>query len=966
MGAPFFYPERAEASDMERYCIIQAKKKTVIGVDIKDRGLTRVAAAVAADFREITGARPSDIRVAGTNEPGNGACANADTVIVAGILGAGGFIDRAADEGLLEVSGIAGRRECYRMSMITFEGREIIVLAGSDRLGAEYGLLKLSELCGVSPWHDWADVTPVRRESVEIDRALLNVVSGEPTIKLRGFFMNDEWPSLGNWVHSKFGGFNELFYEKVFDLLLRLRGNFLWPAMWTGVFSEDGRAFPTASAEMAAELGIVMGTSHHEPLFRAGEEFSHLMTDSNDKGYGKDWSYHANPRGLYEFWSDGVKRNCDFPSLVTIGIRGERDSKILGENATLKDNIDLLKRTITDQKKILAENGLADASKVLALYKEVEDYYYGDAVSEGLSSWEELDDTMLLLSDDNYGNLRTVPAEDKRDRKAGWGIYYHFDYHGGPISYEWVNSTPIVKAWEQLTAAHQYGIRDLWVANVGDLRPCELPLSYFLNLAFDYDEWKEPNRTGLFLNQWVLQQFGGYVDTGTAVKIERILDGYTRMNGDRRPEAIHDDTFRFTGNGEAFQELKRAEELSAMVADVEPAIPAERRDAFFGLVAFPALASANLRKMMIYKGLHKLFFSQGAGYANVLREKVRACIEEDKELTRKYNEEMSGGKWRHMMSSKHVDFRAWNDEGSGYPEPEELVLPAEGPLKVLLPNSLTCVTDGALTLPVFTDIENNNRRIWIAGTGLEPVQAQIRASADWMILAERAIAPELTEIEVSINWQGIKDRASGVVTICAPGQTVEVQIEAEIIRTGDVSTGAFPEISGVISMPADAFSRKNEPVGTEWVRIGNYGKSGVSMKVLPPDVSFESPENAPNLEYDMYITHPGLYTVTVYIAPTNNPVKGKGLRIGFETDGIAATVVDTLPKGFTAGDPADKNWCGNVLNNGRRCSITADLSAGAHTLRLIHLDAGVVFQKVEVALHPSESFYGYRVSPRKP
>lgn len=950
---------------MERFCLIRSDGKTVIGVDSKNRGLTRVASAVAADFRKITGARPCDISVAGTDDPGNGAFANADTVIVAGVHGSGGFIDRAAADGRIDIPEIAGRRECYRISIIPHEGREIIVIAGSDRLGAEYGLLKLSELCGVSPWHYWADVEPIRRESVGIDRALLNVVSGEPAVKLRGFFLNDEWPSLGNWVHSTFGGFNELFYEKVFDLLLRLRGNFLWPAMWTGVFSEDGKAFPTASAEMASELGITMGTSHHEPLFRAGEEFSHRMTDSNDKGYGKDWSYHSNPRGLYEFWSDGVRRNRDFKSLITMGIRGERDSKILGENATLKDNIDLLKRTITDQKKILSENGLADAPKVLALYKEVEDYYYGDAESEGLSSWAELDDMMLLLSDDNYGNLRTVPQPEKRDRKAGWGIYYHFDYHGGPISYEWVNSTPITKAWEQLTTAYSYGIRDLWVANVGDLRPCELPLSYFLDLAFDYDKWKEPNQTALYLNQWVQQQFGGYIDDGTAGQIERILDAYTRMNGDRRPEAVHEDTFRFTGNGEAFQELKRAEELTSGVADVEPAIPAGRRDAFFGLVAFPALASANLRKMMILSGIHEIFFSGGAAYANVLREKIRALVAEDKELARKYNEEMSGGKWRHMMSSRHVDFRVWNDEGSAYPEPDEWMLPAEGPVKVLLPNSMSGAVDGVLALPVFFDAENITRRFWIASTGSEPVRAQIRASADWIILAERAVAPELIEVFVSINWRGIEERASGTVTICSPGQTVEIRIEAECVPTGDIPHGAFIECGGVVSMPADAFAGKTGTPDVEWIRIENYGKSGSAMKVFPPDRSFSEPECAPSLKYDFYIHRPGLYTITAYIAPTNNPVKGKGLQIGFSMDGKAPVVVDTLPEGFMAGDPADPSWCRYVLDNGRRCSITAELATGVHSLRLIHLDAGVVFQKTEIALQPSGSFYGYRFSARK-
>ena len=200
---------------------------------------------------------------------------------------------------------------------------------------------------GVSPWHYFGDAVIEKKETVEADESLLKFISKKPSVEYRGFFLNDEWPSLGSWVTNAFGDFNEDFYEKVFDLLLRLKGNFLWPAMWSAVFSEDGRAFPTASAELADELGIYMGTSHHEPLYRAGEEFSHMMTDSNDIGYGKAWSYYSNPRGLYEFWSDSIKARGKYKNLITVGMRGERDSKILGEDATMKDNIDLLKKRLS-------------------------------------------------------------------------------------------------------------------------------------------------------------------------------------------------------------------------------------------------------------------------------------------------------------------------------------------------------------------------------------------------------------------------------------------------------------------------------------------------------------------------------------------------------------------------------------------------------------------------------------------
>lgn len=943
---------------MTNYVLAQSGKRTVICVNGKDRGITRVATSVAEDFRKAVNARHCDIRVAGTDNPESGACGNADTIIVAGTLGAGGVIDQFVKQ-IEGANKLAGKRESYSFATIEYKGKDILLVAGSDKLGTEYGLLKLSEFAGVSPWHYWGDVTVCSKNEVAVERADLNKMSEEPAIKLRGFFLNDEWPSLGNWVHATFGGFNELFYEKVFDLLLRLRGNYLWPAMWTGVFSEDGKAFPTASAELASELGIVMGTSHHEPLFRAGEEFSHLSTDSNDVGYGQDWSYHKNARGLYAFWEDSVRRNRDFPSLITVGMRGERDSKILGENATLQDNIDLLKRTITDQKKILAENGLEKTQKVLALYKEVEDYYYGDRQTEGLAAWNELDDTMLLLSDDNYGNLRTLPGEKTRNRKAGWGIYYHFDYHGSPISYEWVNSTPITKAWEQLTTAYEYGVRDLWVANVGDLRPCELPLSYFMNLAFDFNTWKEPNRTGEFLQRWVEEQFGGAVDEAAQMKIAVILDEYSRMNGDRRPEAIHEDTFCFEEENEALRELQRAQNIIRLVEEVKPGIPEARSDAFYGLVEFPALASANLRKMMIYSGMQKLFAARGASFANDLREKVLLCIGTDVDLVRKYNEEMTGGKWKHMMSSKHVAFVNWNDEGSQYPTPEFLELPEKGSMIVSVSGSEEIASEGSISLPVFTNTDQRDQRIVMMNSGRDAIQYDIKSSDKWISLQRTNIGINTDEVNVSIDWSAISENVNGIISISSAGQVVEVVVEAIWINTEPVPVGAFVEATGVISMQADSYIGKSEVPESKWVRIENYGKTGASMKAYPLDRNYTNPQCAPFLEYSFVITNGGNYTLTAYIAPSNNPTKNKGLRMAIGLDGASPVVLDTLPAGFAAGNSDDTDWCRYVLDNGRRCSISADLAEGNHTIRFIQMDAGIVLQKIEVAKKPSQTFYGY-------
>ncbi len=940
--------------------------RTVFCLERQPRGAVRVASSVAADLRALTGSRPCDIRVAGESSPETGASANADVVIVAGIAGSGSWIDEAQSRGLIDCSGIIGKRECYRMTTAVLpDGRAALLVAGSDLLGLEYGLYKISELCGVSPWHYWADVAPVVRGEVTLDTDALDICSKEPTIKLRGFFMNDEWPSLGGWAHDTFGGFNELFYEKVFDLLLRLKGNFLWPAMWTGVFSEDGKAYPTASAELADEYGITMGTSHHEPLYRAGEEFSHTMTASNDKGYGADWNYHVNTRGIYEFWEYAVRRNRGYKSLITMGMRGERDSKLLGENATLKDNIDLIKKTIIDQKKILTDNGLADAPKVLALYKEVEDYFHGDEHTEGLSKWDGLDDMLLLLSDDNYGNTRTLPTAENRNRPAGWGLYYHFDYHGGPISYEWVNSSPITKAWEQLTTAYTFGIRDLWVVNVGDLRPVELPLSYYLDLAYDYDKWSQPNMTGEWLRMWTAQQFGGYVGEEVIDDICALLNGYTRMNGDTHPEAVQEDTFSFACDENA-AELRRAQALEELCARVAPLIPEERRDAFFGLVGFPVKASANLRRMLILAGQQRIFHKLGSSYANELSAQVNACIARDKELCRQYNEDMSGGKWRKMMSSKHVAFGNWNGEGSDYPRTEKLALTPAGEIMVALPGSTEPLWEGKAELPAISDLENNPAFFFVTATGENPAPFSLSVSHPCIVLSQEKIGASTWRCDVSVDWSKAESHITdSVITLTTEGRVIELAVRACVTSLAESGSKRFIESIGVICMRAEDYSVSENPEGTQWCFIDNYGKlDSCSMKVLPADTFASDPAAAPYLEYQFTINNPGEYTVTAVIAPTNDPIKFKGQKFAFRLDDNQPVVVDSLPEGYAAGDPDDEYWCRGVLDNCRRISVKMNLAAGNHSLRFIHLDAGIVLQKIEIAVKESDTFYGYRPTYR--
>ena len=392
-------------------------------------GLSLIAASVAKDISLVTKEKAKANVVTKTESL-------KEYAIIAGSIGNNAVIDSLIEQGKVDASQIKGKREVYRIQVVenpVANVKKAIVVIGSDKRGTIYGLYHISEKMGVSPWVYWGDATPVAKDVVQIPEKELTVTSKEPSVKYRGIFLNDEAPSLTSYAKKKFGGYNQYFYENVYELILRCKGNYLWPAMWSNTFSEDGKGTnKLANAELADKYGIVMGTSHHEPLCRAGVEWQNKY---RQYGTSNAWDFNANETAITKFWEDGVARNKNFENVYTLGMRGESDSSLSG---TKEENIALLKKVITAQKDILKKNNLSDAPQVLTVYKEVEDYWHGTDKAEGLKKWDVLNDVTIMLCDDNFGNMRTLPTKEDKNRKGGYGMYYHFDYHGSPVSYEWV------------------------------------------------------------------------------------------------------------------------------------------------------------------------------------------------------------------------------------------------------------------------------------------------------------------------------------------------------------------------------------------------------------------------------------------------------------------------------------------------------------------------------------------------
>ena len=612
----------------ERFALIADGKPALIVVDESENSAVRIAASsLAADFGRVCG---ENAEVA--SSPSAGA-----RVVVAGTYD-GPTLKALSRAGVVDLSELKGKNEQYIITNVAnpWPGvDEAPVVAGSDRRGAVYGIYELSEQLGVSPWYDWADVPVRHRDNVALDHG--RYTAGEPAVKYRGIFLNDEAPCLTGWVKNTYGTDygDHRFYARVFELILRLRGNFMWPAMWAWAFySDDPENSATADA-----MGVIMGTSHHEPMARNHQEWAR-----NRNKYGK-WNYAANKEVIDQFFREGIERARGTEDVVTIGMRGDGD-EAMSEDA----DVALLKNIIDNQRRIIARatgRKAKETPQVWALYKEVLDYY-----DKGL---RVPDDVIMLVCDDNWGNVRRLPNAEERKHPGGWGMYYHVDYVGAPRNTKWINVTPIQGMWEQLRLTYDYGVDKLWILNVGDLKPMEYPITLFLDMAWNptrYDETNFMEHPREFCDQVFGSEYGA--------EAARILNLYSKYNGRVTAEMLDASTYN-ADNGEWRRVADEYARLEAEALRLYLKLPAEARDAYFQLILFPVQAMANLYEMYYAQAMNHKLHAAGDPVANEWADRVERCFARDAELSEVYNNEIAGGKWRGMMTQKHIGYTSWND-----------------------------------------------------------------------------------------------------------------------------------------------------------------------------------------------------------------------------------------------------------------------------------------------------------------
>ena len=620
--------------------ISQSHPVTLLVADNDKKGVLIAANNLQKDFERVCGSKAALL---------NAPSPDTKRYVIAGTLESS-YIKQIVKAKKIDEKELKGKVEKYLMTVVDnpLPGvDEALVIAGSDMRGTIYGIYELSEQIGVSPWYDWMDVPAVRHTNLAIQKG--TYTAGEPAVRYRGLFLNDEAPCLTSWVKNTFGtnyGGHD-FYARVFELILRLRGNYLWPAMWMWTFyGDDPLNSPTAN-----DMGVIMGTSHHEPMARNHQEWAR-----HRKEYG-EWNYVTNQKVIDNFFREGVRRSKDNEDIITIGMRGDGDTAmgakeghddefVPDDNATIK----LLEKIMKNQRDIIAkETGrpAKERTQLWALYKEVQRYY-----DKGL---KVPDDVIILLCDDNWGDIRRLPTAEERKHKGGFGMYYHVDYVGAPRNSKWLNVTPIQHIWDQLTLTYQYGVDKLWVLNVGDLKPMEYPITFFMDFAWNPNRYNAANLMD-HPKKFCAQQFG----ESQADEAARILNLYSQYAGRVTAEMLDASTYNLE-TGEWKQVCDEFTRLEADALRQFVSLPEDMHDAYRQLLLFPIQALGNVYEMYYAQAMNHKLYAEGNPEANVWADRVELCFKRDSLLCLGYNKDIAGGKWDGMMTQKHIGYVSWND-----------------------------------------------------------------------------------------------------------------------------------------------------------------------------------------------------------------------------------------------------------------------------------------------------------------
>ncbi len=878
-------------------------------------GIPKLAGLFQKDLGYVSGKKPK-LHVDGNPKARN--------LIIAGSLGKSSIIDKLVSAGKIDASELEGAWEKFLILPVKnpMDGVDnALVIVGSDKRGTIYGMFELSEEMGVSPWYWWADVPVKSRKNIYAKAGVHTL--GEPKVKYRGIFLNDEEPALGSWAREKFGGINHKFYEKVFELILRQKGNFLWPAMWGKSLWEDD----PLSAPLANEMGVVLSNSHHEPMMRA-------QSDWGRSGEGP-WNYETNAEKLREFWREGIERTQGQEKIVTLAMRGD------GDEAMSEDtNIELLEQIVEDQREIIEDvtgKRAKETPQVWALYKEVQDYY-----DKGMRMPE---DVTLLYCDDNWGHVRVLPELDAAPRSGGYGMYYHFDFVGGPRSYKWHNTAQIERVWEQMRLTYEYGVREIWLVNVGDLKPMDLPINFFLDYAWNPDAITSDDLPEYY-TQWAAQQFGSEY----AEEIGEILSLYTKYNSRRKPELVSPETYSLTQFNEAERVVEEYNSLLARAQNIESELTEEVQNAYYQLVMYPVEANANLNEMYVSAAKNQLHYLQNRASTNYYADKTKELFFRDAEFTEEHHE-FADGKWNHMMAQTHIGYTTWSDPPvNKMPSISYIQTATQAGMGYMLESGIRPPWGGgaARSFTPFDPANDQKYYVEIYNTGTEPLSYSVSSESDWIEISSTSGTIEYDEkVYISVDWDKVPEGTeNGELLLSGSGRNVSIIVPLHTEVPNSVS--GYIENDGIVSIDAPGYQNKKDANGISWEVIPNLGRTSSGVTSKPVTSEKQTPgNNSPYLEYTVIVLESGNYDLHAWFSPTLNFQKDEGLLYAFSVNGSDPTIMN-LHENAIGADWTYPAWWNNAVTDNimKQTVMKVNLDAGEHTIRYYLVDPGLVLQKI--------------------
>ncbi|KAM0327509.1 hypothetical protein ACHAQA_005797 [Verticillium albo-atrum] len=942
---------------------------TILYDDDDPIGVKIAVTSLAEDLEQITGRKPPVKVWRNTNATaqavaggGNGSNGTSQVVIIAATVDSE-LVQKLERAKKIDVKDIRGKWETFRTTVVEDPLPGIskgLIITGSDMRGAMFGVYTLSEQSGKSPLHWWADVPATKHEEIYALNKTLTV--GEPSIKYRGIFINDEAPALTGWWanHSNRTDYTldaEL-YERIFDMLLRMKANFIWPAMWGSFVPKPGRIFFTDDSrnqQLATDYGIVVSTSHHEPMQRASNEWTPATQ-------GK-WNWVENKENVVKFMDEGVRRAGQNDTYFTLGMRGENDGPI---NAA--DPIAVLEDVFATQREILAKHygNETAARQVWTIYKEVATYY-----AAGLTP---PDDVTLMFTDDNWGNVQRLPTEKERKRSGGIGLYFHFDYVGRPKSWKWQNCNNLPKIYKELFQAAERGADRIWVFNVGDIKPLEIPINMGLDLAwntsrFDLDTLPE------YLEALAERDFGPEFAKDVA---SAWLD-FSHLVGIRQFETTEPWTYSQINFEEADRTLKAWKSLADAAQSLHDRLPENLRDALYHTVTYPSVAGYNYHSILLGQGRNQQYSFERRNSANAIAHKVLEDFQYDYDLVLEYDS-IADGKWKDMMATPKFDMSTadWRPSSRDVVANLSFVQLRQdfdygfGNLGIFVEQSRSAYSQGRIcasinpSLPTKDGFSPRMRAmephgpktrfidLFHRGDSRKTIPWTVKAPESWIKLSKSSGEVSADEpdvrVDVSIDWDSVP---SGF------NKTVEIRVSWEPERYFDIVhlpvinakapedfTG-FPETDGIISIEAPHYQRSSsdsedegEVAFARMPRLGSRSESG-SVGLRPYTAAKRAPEEAKKawIDYDIFIfgkAPRAKVNATVFIngALDTDPDHPMEFSLSLVRDGGTATnFTRVLGQPAKAGDTPPE-WTAGVADHVWKKDVAlGTLQPGKHTLR---------------------------------